>query len=137
MKLMTATLLTSILLGLSIPLVQAQLPEPGLGSHELHAQTPIRDLQRTSGITISGEIRSVVGNEFILDDGTGQIIVDAGPRWYHQLDLRVGERVTVVGVYDDYDFDAFSITRSSGEVIRIRDGGGPPPWAGGPRRNRP
>jgi len=73
----------------------------------------------------------VVGNEFILDDGTGQIIVDAGPRWYHQLSFTTGERVTVVGEYDDGELDAFTITRSNGEVIRIRQAGGPPPWAGG------
>lgn len=100
------------------------------------AQTSIRDLQRTPGLTIAGEIRSIVGNEFILDDGTGQIIVDAGPLWYHQLDLNQGEQVTVVGVYDDYDFDAFMITRSNGEEIRIREEGGPPPWADGRRGGR-
>lgn len=91
----------------------------------------IRDLQGNPGISISGEIRGVVGNEFILDDGTGQIIVDSGPRWYHQLSLAPGERVTVVGEYDNGDFDAYRITRNNGEVIQIRQGGGPPPWAGG------
>jgi hypothetical protein len=95
------------------------------------AQVPIRELQRNPEVTIAGEIRSVVGNEFILDDGTGQIIVDAGPQWYHQLNLQQGERVIVVGEYDDYDFDAFQITRSDGDIIRIRNAGGPPPWAGG------
>ncbi len=98
------------------------------------AQVSIRDLQRNPGTAISGVIRSVVGNEFILDDGTGQIIVDTGPRWYHQLNFTPGERVTVVGEYDDEDFDAFTVTRSNGEVIRIRQAGGPPPWAGGRRR---
>ena len=73
----------------------------------------------------------MVGNEFILDDGTGQIIVDAGPRWYHQLSFTIGERVTVVGEYDDGELDAFTITRSNGQVIRIRQAGGPPPWSGG------
>jgi uncharacterized protein YdeI (BOF family) len=102
----------------------------------VHAQVPIGELQQRFGVTISGEIRSVVGNEFILDDGTGQIIVDAGPMWYHQLNLREGERVTVVGEYDDYDFDAFEITQSNGEVLRIRNAGGSPPWAGGPNRRR-
>lgn len=102
----------------------------------IQAQVPIGELQQRSGITISGEIRSVVGNEFILDDGTGQIIVDAGPMWYHQLGLQEGERVTVVGEYDDYDFDAFRITRGTGETISIRNAGGPPPWAGGPNRHR-
>ncbi|MFP4008674.1 MAG: DNA-binding protein [Spirulinaceae cyanobacterium] len=88
------------------------------------AQTPIRDLQRQSDMTISGEIRRIVGNEFILDDGTGQIIVDAediaeymGKR---SLNLREGERITVTGEYDDYDFDAYTIQRSNGEVFRVR-----------------
>jgi uncharacterized protein YdeI (BOF family) len=58
-----------------------------VGTSIAQAQVSIRDLQRNLGISISGEIRSVVGNEFILDDGTGQIIVDAGPRWYHQLNF--------------------------------------------------
>jgi uncharacterized protein YdeI (BOF family) len=101
------------------------------------ANIPIRELrQRQLGLTIAGEITSVVGNEFILSDGTGQIVVDAGPMWYHQLNLQVGEQVTVVGKYDDYDFDAFTITRSNGEVLTIRPPQGPPPWAGGPRRRR-
>jgi len=103
------------------------------GHPPIQAQTPIGSLQRHSGVSIYGTVRSVVGNEFILDDGTGQIIVDAGPRWYHQISLREGEKVTVVGEYDDYDFDAYSITRDNGEVIRIRNEDGPPPWAGGPR----
>lgn len=99
------------------------------------AQTLIRDLQRNSGVTIAGTVRSIVGNEFILDDGTGQIIVDAGPRWHHQISLSAGEHVTVVGEYDDYDFDAFTITREDGSVIFVQTGEGPPPWAGG--RDRP
>ncbi|NJL56431.1 MAG: DNA-binding protein [Oscillatoriales cyanobacterium RM1_1_9] len=101
------------------------------------AQVSIRDLQRNPGISISGEIRSVVGNEFILDDGTGQVIVDAGPRWYHQLNFTPGEHVTVVGEYDDEDFDAYTITRDGGEVVQIREAGEPPPWADGRgRRDR-
>lgn len=96
------------------------------------AQTAIRDLQRTiPTLTIAGTVRSVVGNEFILDDGTGQLIVDAGPSWYHSVNLSEGEQVTVVGEYDDYDFDAYRITRANGETITIREGSGPPPWAGG------
>jgi hypothetical protein len=98
------------------------------------AMTPIGDLRRNVDATISGVVRSVVGNEFILDDGTGQIIVDAGPDWYHDVDLRIGEELTISGEYDDYDFDAFRITRNNGQVIIIRSSDGPPPWAG-QRRN--
>jgi hypothetical protein len=108
------------------------LPQPPA----CQAQTPIGELRRHEDTTIRGTIRSVVGNEFILSDGTGEIIVDAGPLWYRQLDLRVGEEVTVLGEYDDYDFDAFRITYSNGEVIQIREGNGPPPWSDGRRDRR-
>lgn len=95
--------------------------------------TPIRSLSNFYGVTIRGTVRSVVGNQFILDDGTGQMIVDAGPRWFHQINLQPRETVVVVGKYDDYDFDAFRIIRGNGEVINIRPHGGLPPWAGGRR----
>lgn len=95
------------------------------------AQVAISELKKQSGLSVSGVVRSVVGNKFVLDDGTGQLIVEAGPRWYQPLNLTEGERITVVGEYDDEDFDAFSVTRASGEVIEIRPSDGPPPWAGG------
>jgi uncharacterized protein YdeI (BOF family) len=97
---------------------------------QLSAQTPIENLKSMQGITISGEVESVVGNNFTLNDGTGQIIVDAGPRWWHQIDLNTGESVTVVGEMGRDEFDAFSITRKNGEVIDIRPPQGPPPWSG-------
>lgn len=112
--------LTSIFMTVSIP--------------QALARTKIGDLQQNRGITISGTIKSVVGNEFILDDGTGQVIVDTAPRWWKQFNFSVGERVTVVGEYDDYDFDAFQITREDGSVINIRNGPGRPPWSGGYRQ---
>jgi len=120
---------TSVSLALGVPCMMGSLI-----NQTAIAQTPIRELQRNSGVTISGTVKSVVGNEFTLNDGTGEIIVDPGPRWWKEINLTPGEQVTVVGEYDDYDFDAFSITRSSGEVIQIRNGPGRPPWAGG--RNR-
>ncbi len=106
-----------------------------VGMNPVMAQISIRDLQRNQGLTISGVIRSVVGNEFILDDGTAQVIVDAGPLWYHQLNFREGERVMVVGEYEGYDFDAFTITRENGDILQIRPAEGPPPWSGD-RKNR-
>jgi hypothetical protein len=95
--------------------------------------TSIEELQqRSNGTTVSGEIVSVVGNNFVLDDGTGQIIVDAGPRWWQEIDLSPGEEVTVTGEIGKGDeIDAYSITRGDGSTIEIRSPEGPPPWAGG------
>nr|MCU0533367.1 DNA-binding protein [Hydrococcus sp. Prado102] len=39
--------------------------------------TRIEQLQQRRGTTVSGEVISVVGNDFILSDGSGEIIVDA------------------------------------------------------------
>ncbi len=104
------------------------------------AQTSIEELQqRSEGITVSGEITSVVGNDFVLNDSTGEIIVDAGPRWWQEINLAPGEEVTVTGELGrGGELDAYSITRGDGSTIEIRSPGGPPPWAGGPnRRNSP
>ncbi len=118
-----------------------QVRQPLAQAHNAESSTAvtitIQELQQQRpGLAITGEITSVVGNEFVLSDGSGQIMVDAGPMWYHQLNLQVGEQITVVGEYDDYDFDAFTITRANGEVLTIRGPQGPPPWAGGPNRGR-
>jgi hypothetical protein len=97
------------------------------------AQTSIEELQqRSNGTTVSGEIVSVVGNDFVLNDGTGEIIVDAGPRWWQEIDLSPGEEVTVTGeLGKGGEIDAYSITRGDGSTIEIRSPEGPPPWAGG------
>jgi uncharacterized protein YdeI (BOF family) len=95
----------------------------------IEARTPIGSLRDDRSITISGRVTSVVGNDFIIADSTGQVIVDAGPRWWQAIDLKVGETVTIIGEYDRGEVDAFSISRENGQVIQIRPRSGPPPWA--------
>lgn len=97
----------------------------------VQAQTAIQDLQRDrSPVQVAGVVHSIVGNEFILNDGTGQLIVDTGPPWYRSVNLSVGEKVSVVGEFNDYDFDAHHIIRSNGEVIVIRERFAPSAWMG-------
>ncbi|MFB2937488.1 NirD/YgiW/YdeI family stress tolerance protein [Aerosakkonemataceae cyanobacterium BLCC-F154] len=96
-----------------------------------NTQTPvsIATLQQNSQtITISGTVKSVVGNEFTVNDGTGELIVDPGPRWWKKINVSPGEKLTVIGEFDDDELDAFKIIRSNGEQIKIRDRSGPPPW---------
>ena len=62
--------------------------------------------------TISGTVVSVFDDEFILQDETGAILVDAYD-WLENnadLDLEVGQELTVMGDLDDDDFDARSIS---------------------------
>jgi uncharacterized protein YdeI (BOF family) len=96
-------------------------------------------------VTLSGTASIPVDeNEFMLDDGTGQIVVDPGPPWYRVVRVPVGTSVTVTGQIDwmgppgnrrGIDLDACQIITPT-ETIAIRDCSfsGPPPWAGGPNR---
>lgn len=86
------------------------------------AQTTIGDLQRQNSMTISGDVVRVQGEDFILGDGTGQILVEAESRPIRQANLKVGDRVTVAGNYDDDNsFEAWSITPENGTVIYVFD----------------
>lgn len=96
------------------------------------ALTRISDLRPSkTPTTISGK---VVGfgeadeNEWIIDDGSGRIRVDAGPRRWRDINVSKGETIRVVGEMDDGEFDAFSVTRSNGSVINIRSPQNREPW---------
>lgn len=107
---------------------------------EAQTRTRIGELQQQRrGTSISGKVVSVVGNDFTLNDGSGEIIVDAGPTWWRELDIQPGEEVTVTGEISKKsgEFNAFAINRANGSRIEIRPAEGPPPWAGGPNRDRP
>lgn len=102
---------------------------------EAQTGTRIDELQqRTKGTTISVKVVSVVGIDFTLNDGTGEIIVDAGPHCWREIDIKPGEEVTATGEISkkNGEFDAFSINRN-GSVIEIRPADGSPPWAGNPK----
>lgn len=65
-------------------------------------------------VTIAGTVAGFRGEDFLLQDGTGQIWVEPVTRSWQSLGLQMGDRVTVVGDRDDFeDFDAISITRTS------------------------
>lgn len=107
-KLVLALAITATTWMLASPkFVQAQISDNQLQI------TRIADLQRPRGIEISGRVQSVVGNKFTLDDGTGQIIVDAGLSHWRQINLNQGEQVTVTGELSKSgrEFNAFNIRR--------------------------
>jgi len=76
-------------------------------------------------------------NEFLVEDASGRIVVEAGPAWYHRVTLPADEPLIIDGEVereDDRDppvVDVYSVTRSDGAVLRIRSDRGPSPWSGG------
>jgi RNase P/RNase MRP subunit p29 len=125
-----------LLVKLAIATMAAIIPVLSISELVFAQTTRIVDLRRPRSISITGQVESIVGNKFTLNDGSGQIIVDAGPGWWRELSLSQGEKVTVTGELGNKgnEFDAFSITRANGSTIQIRSPEGPPPWAGGPGR---
>ncbi len=142
---MRASVFATIVIGLAlvnsfttVPIAQAQsvADSPTIGQIQ---SNPGAFLNRV--VTISGTTGVYVDdNEFLLDDGTGQIVVDPGPWWFRQITLTPGAPVVVTGKIDrmrrgGVDLDACRI-ETPDTTIQIRDCSfdGPPPWAGGPNR---
>ncbi len=101
---------------------------------------PVRD----QVVAVSGQIVQHLGdNDYVLDDGTGRIVIDGGPLWYHQLNLPIGQQVRVIGEVSlgptwlasprTPGIDICALVLADGTVITARRPGRPP-WAGGPRR---
>jgi hypothetical protein len=99
------------------------------------AVTSISDLNATRIVEVGGQVTSLFGNKFVLNDGSGEILVDTAPSWWSTIAVTQGEMLRVRGELGDDDFDAFRITRADGTVIEIRPEQGPPPWPGGPNRD--
>lgn len=81
----------------------------------------IGNLPNARVTNISGQVTKLLDDEFILNDGKRQIIVENEPELGQPINLSVGEKVTVAGYYDDNEFKALSITRANGETIQIHD----------------
>ncbi|MBD2160961.1 hypothetical protein H6F46_09675 [Limnothrix sp. FACHB-1083] len=75
-------------------------------------------------------------NEWIVEANGRRYRVDAGPRWWRNLPVSVGDQLTVEGELDDGELDAFWVQLANGETVQLRGRSGPPPWAGGRRRSR-
>ncbi len=92
-------------LGIAIPVVaQTQINTALMGSQE-----------------ISGQIIGISDDEFLLQTSSGQVLVEAEDRPLRRANLAEGESITVTGVYDESDFEAYTIIRSNGDVVQVWD----------------
>ncbi|MGB3201836.1 MAG: hypothetical protein WBA99_13105 [Nodosilinea sp.] len=117
MRFFTTAALLTLGLGATFPAIAQKVPMP--------------TLSQASPRAIAGTVGSVVGNNFMLSDGTSQIIVNAGPRWHKKLTIAPGEQVTVVGKYANDELKAHRITRANVEVITLSRGLGWAAWGSG------
>lgn len=85
------------------------------------AQNQPSGTQQSGSTQISGKVVRLGDDDFVLDTGKKQILIDAEERPLQQAKLSTGQQVTVTGKYDDDNFDAYSITGPNGKVIPVRD----------------
>jgi len=84
--------------------------------------TAIARLSQTSGIvTVKGKVADVYGNRFIVQDGSGRALVDAGSDGARHL--QSGGTVMIQGRYDEGQVRASYLVDSEGHVEAV----GPPP----------
>jgi hypothetical protein len=90
-------------------------------------------------LTLSAIVVSVDDSALVLQaEGGEQVSVENRPWWFAQeqgLVAQVGDQLTVVGFYEDGEFEVGQIQNlSSGQMVQIREEGGRPLWAGRGRR---
>lgn len=95
--------------------------------------TAIAKVPQASGVvTVKGKIVEVYGDRFIMQDGSGRLLIDVGPDGSGQL--RTGNALMVQGRYDNGQLRASYLVDSQG---RIADVGASPHPPRGPGHDGP
>jgi uncharacterized protein YdeI (BOF family) len=86
-------------------------------------------------VTVRGKVAEIYGNKFILADGSGRALIDAGREGEGGKLVAAGEPVTVQGRFDNGSIHAAFLVRADGKVTALGPLGRPggPEGPGGPR----
>jgi hypothetical protein len=84
---------------------------------------PISVMKNGDPVAIKGEVAEIYGNKFIVQDGSGRTLVDAGPRGENGDLVTKGETLTVQGDYDGGFIRAVALKRADGTLVTL---GAPP-----------
>jgi hypothetical protein len=91
---------------------------------------PISAMKSGQAVAVKGDVAEIYGNKFIVEDGSGRTLVDAGPRGEDGNLVTKGETLTVQGDYDGGFIRAVAMKRADGTLITF----GTPPH---PRPGKP
>lgn len=92
----------------------------------------------SSIVTLSGTVRKVGHNRYVLIDDTGHAELQTCPLWYRIIELKMDENVTVTGEIlknstprpgSLYTMAVHKIVRNGKPEIVLRTKPGKPPWA--------
>ena len=83
----------------------------------------IAKLQPSDVVAIKGSVAEIYGNRFLLEDDSGRMLVDLGPRGDDRAVVTKGEQVSVQGRFDRGFVAAQVLSRADGRSEAF----GPPP----------
>ena len=115
-------------------IAQAPPPPPDPGQPQavmLLTPVPIARLQAGGPVAVKGSVAEIYGNKFILQDDTGRMLVDLGPRGEGGDAVTKGEQLMVQGEFDRGFVAAQVVSHADG-----RNEAFGPPRPPGPRADR-
>lgn len=129
-RILAAVLIVSAAVGVVV--------ERAVTNTQIRTIADVRSSSKAEGGTVAlrGVITFAEDNRFILDDTSGKVELSTCPVWYRRIELREGDRVTVIGQVMsnpslssrcDFVLSVYKVFRG-GEVIQVRRRPGKPPW---------
>jgi hypothetical protein len=83
---------------------------------------PIAKIADPSPVAVKGQVAEVFGNKFVIQDDSGRVLVDTGPRGERTPPVAKGDTVTVQGNFERGFLHAEVMIRADGTT----EGFGPP-----------
>ena len=88
---------------------------------------PIAKLQPADVVAVKGSVAEIYGNKFILEDDSGRMLVDLGPRGDDAAVVTKGEQVSIQGRFDRGFVAAQVLSRADGRSEAFGPMAPPPP----------
>ncbi len=139
---LTGVLLAAGIGGIAVAQTPPPPPAPVAGQPQavmLITPMPIARLQPSDVVALKGSVAEIYGNKFVLEDDSGRMLVDLGPRGDDRVVVTKGEQVSVQGRFDRGFVAAQVLSRADGRSEVFGPMAPPPPREAdrGPGRRPP
>lgn len=139
---LTGVLLAAGIGGIAVAQTPPPPPAPVAGQPQavmLITPMPIARLQPSDVVAVKGSVAEIYGNKFVLEDDSGRMLVDLGPRGDDRVVVTKGEQVSVQGRFDRGFVAAQVLSRADGRSEAFGPMAPPPPREAdrGPGRRPP
>lgn len=97
---------------------------------EMAPLTPVAITSLTDSrnvVTVKGKVVEIYGNKFVMQDGSGRVLVESGPAGDGGKLVGINEELNVQGRFDNGFLHASYVVHEDGRTEMLRPAGPPPP----------